>query len=298
LRDRLDAVVKGGAVGTAILYVAGFIVVSLHDASYGFVTFSFLRARLITAGLLLLFFLFVPTLESAKAFGLFGLKAPFQPPELRPDILNNAYVFGMRIPTLFLRGWIASFFLRYLLLDTDLRASFLIFYVVFVGIHVAADTQIQRHFAKHPFWCVVFELLVIATGIGGLIILRQWTVVELLAWFLIVGYATTEIAEPIRNPHLLLELSWHNVLPMALGVLGFFAIYLYPRVPPQIGGGQPIEISIDVLNGSPIAKSLPPTAWLVDEVDEGFYIVGSKTDRNAVLIPRPSVSAIQFHSHW
>ena len=61
LKSRLEIVAHLGAMSIVLLYVAGFLVVTFNDASYGIVEFGLIRARLLSAGVLLLDFLHYPS---------------------------------------------------------------------------------------------------------------------------------------------------------------------------------------------------------------------------------------------
>lgn len=71
-KTRLEIASRLGATLFVILYVAGFLVVTFENASFGIVSFGLFRAKVLSAGILFAVFLFLPLLETSRSFGLFG----------------------------------------------------------------------------------------------------------------------------------------------------------------------------------------------------------------------------------
>jgi len=77
-------------------------------------------------------------------------------------------------------------------------------------------------------------------------------------------------------------------------VVSLFAVYIYPKVKPAIGGGAPVVIGMQFTDKSPLDGSSKSKFWLIDENDKGFYIVRSKEDKKAVFVRRELISAIYY----
>jgi len=60
-------------VGAAAVYLFGFIVVSIFDASYGIADFNLFRTKVISVGTLFVLLLAIPMLTTFRMFALFGL---------------------------------------------------------------------------------------------------------------------------------------------------------------------------------------------------------------------------------
>jgi hypothetical protein len=60
------------AILGVFLYLAGFLTVSLHNASLGISQFNLLRPRIFEAGILFLVFMGLPVLQVARVYGLWG----------------------------------------------------------------------------------------------------------------------------------------------------------------------------------------------------------------------------------
>src|ERR1700680_2536921 len=61
------------AIGAALVYLFGFVIVSIFDATYGIVDFSLFRPRVIAVGLLFSILLAFPIIVVFRAFAIFGL---------------------------------------------------------------------------------------------------------------------------------------------------------------------------------------------------------------------------------
>ncbi len=76
-------------------------------------------------------------------------------------------------------------------------------------------------------------------------------------------------------------------------VLLVFAQYYYPHLKASWGGGAPVSVTIYFTKDSPITPNKAVSAQLVEESDEGFYIVGPKETR-AIYVPRSVVALVYF----
>lgn len=63
-----------GAVLGAVLYVGGFVVVSLYEGQFGITEFGLLRTRVLAAGLLLALFVVLPARCRAPAVSVFRFR--------------------------------------------------------------------------------------------------------------------------------------------------------------------------------------------------------------------------------
>jgi hypothetical protein len=72
-----------------------------------------------------------------------------------------------------------------------------------------------------------------------------------------------------------------------------FGHHYYPHLKSSWGGGAPVSVTVYLTKESAIASNKAITAQLIEESDEGFYIVGPKETR-AIFIPRSSVALVYF----
>jgi hypothetical protein len=59
------------------------------------------------------------------------------------------------------------------------------------------------------------------------------------------------------------------------------------------GGGSPVNVTIYFSKDSPISPNKAVSAQLVEESDEGYYIVGPK-ETKAIYVPRSAVALVYF----
>src|SRR4051794_31043872 len=70
-------------------------------------------------------------------------------------------------------------------------------------------------------------------------------------------------------------------------------IIFYPHIKASWGGGTPVPVTIYFSKDSPVMSNQSASVQLLDESDNGFYIV-SRKDSKAVFIPRTAVSFLYF----
>jgi hypothetical protein len=62
-------------VGAGLVYLFGFIIMSIFDASYGIADFSLFRTKVIAVGTLFVFLVALPMMVTFRMFSVFGLTA-------------------------------------------------------------------------------------------------------------------------------------------------------------------------------------------------------------------------------
>ncbi|MGD0515025.1 MAG: hypothetical protein ABSA29_17125, partial [Terriglobales bacterium] len=80
---------------------------------------------------------------------------------------------------------------------------------------------------------------------------------------------------------------------LAFSVLFLFGHYYYPHIKSSWGGGAPVAVTIYFTKDSGVKPSQSVSARLVEESDEGFYIVG-RGETKALYVPRSAVSVVYF----
>jgi hypothetical protein len=64
-----------------------------------------------------------------------------------------------------------------------------------------------------------------------------------------------------------------------------------PHLKASWGGGTPVSVTVYFTKDSAISPNKAISAQLIEESDEGFYIVGPKESR-AIFVPRSSVALV------
>ena len=134
--------------------------------------------------------------------------------------------------------------------------------------------------------------------VGLLIFYLQFPVRELLArtfdfsvlilWFFAIAIvAKIELRSRTRSG------DWEKTAFTVASVLIAFANFYYPHLKASWGGGASVPITIYFNKDSVIRPSQSVSVQLVEESDEGYYIVGEKEAR-AVFVPRSSVALVYF----
>jgi hypothetical protein len=298
LKSQLEVVARIGAIILILFYITGFLVVSFADASRGIVGFGFLRAKILTAGILFSVFVMLPLIDWSRVFGKLGFPDPpidtlavrveeATAPEHRTIPFRVVKLFKFIMSSLPM----ALFICWFVLLSVP-SVKFFAFYVVFIGIGVT----VFMLFAKHPVASALLSLVLTAAGIAGLIFLKQDQIGILLAWFFFVGYAAHTIESDIRRAQHARNVNWHWVLLSLVLPIGFFSLWLYPKITPSLGGGQPSQVVFQFAGQSPIDGLTKNQLWMLDEVDAGYYVLRDPNEHKAVFIPRGLVSAIYFEA--
>ncbi len=77
------------------------------------------------------------------------------------------------------------------------------------------------------------------------------------------------------------------------GLLLLFSREVYPHLKASWGGGTPVDVTVYFTKDSLLSPDKGVQAELIEESDEGFYIVGLKESK-AIFVPRNSVALVYF----
>jgi hypothetical protein len=294
--SQIDLLARAGAVLLVLLYGLGFLIVSVHRASYGMVQFELLRPKLLSAGILFSVLFVLPALEACRAYGYLGYQAwtPNIAGTDDPRTRTFYYVHLVRLFQFFASAVGLAFLMVLLLEDHNFSSWAFGIYVLFMALAATVFTWQRPEFQKNPGEFTILVMLVVLFEPIGLLAVGDIDSLKMLFWILLVGAVTLQVMEPIERPVKLRHLSWHTLILSAVGVVGIFAFLLYPRISQSLGGGGPTEVVLQFGDKSPIDNSAQTHAWLIDENDSGLYILRSPGDKNAVFIPRHLISAIYY----
>jgi hypothetical protein len=68
---------------------------------------------------------------------------------------------------------------------------------------------------------------------------------------------------------------------------------VYPHLKTSWGGGTPANVTVYFSKDSLLTPTKSVEAQLIDESDEGFYLLGPKESK-AIFVPRSAVAMIYF----
>jgi hypothetical protein len=298
LKSQLEVVSRVGAFLLIAFYSAGFLVVTFANASRGIVGFGLFRTRMLTAGILFSAFLALPLLNWSQAFGGLGL------PKLELSQVVEAAVSHLRAKWFYsavfdlfgfcLSAWGLAFFLCLFVFHCELGGRFTAVFFLLLALATSVLVAFNFQFRKHPRIGIGVCLIIIAVATVSVLILKERQFGLVVVWFLLVAYVAHYINKDFREAAHPRHMNWHWVLVNILVLFTFFSIWLYPRIAPTYGGGQPTRAVFQFANPSPIDGSSKDSLWILDEVDAGYYVLKDPTEHKAIFVPRSLVSAIYF----
>jgi hypothetical protein len=87
--------------------------------------------------------------------------------------------------------------------------------------------------------------------------------------------------------------TWTMPLGLLFVLLLIFSRGLYPHLKASWGGGTPANVTVYFTKDSLLSANKAVQAQLIEESDEGYYIVGPNESK-AVFVPRSAVALIYF----
>ena len=290
--DSISKAVAALAIG---LYTCGFLIVLLHHSRYGFIGGSLFRPHMIAAGAWFCFFLAPPVAAATRYrtvpwatvaresfdlwFGSFVIGLPFtyllfELSGVTPSIIGNPWSFLAGYPWWFIIGGMLVVAIKLLsqMLKSQLARIVEIVVSVLFSLCFLSLTIDNRTFGLGTVttWFVVVTLVTIVW-------LKVWE--EDLQWTFMF-----KLDEPEE---------WMMPLLTVFFLLLTFSYIYYPHLKAYLGGGAPVAVTIGFTKDSAISPNKALSARLIEEADEGFYILGLGESR-AVYIPRNAVSFIYF----
>jgi hypothetical protein len=266
------------------LYASGFLIVSLYHSRFGFVGTNPFRPRVLAAGAWFFFFTAIPI---SFAVGL--RKVSWF------DVAKNAYSYWIGL-------FGVSLSLNYLLFQSSPDTSYFghgkwtwLLLLAILGAVIALDVLSKK---KAPQWIaailsVSVVLYQVALPTKRLLTDHYFDSSSLTLWF----FAITLIVKleiEVRTGRRLAEFGeWSKPLAVLFGLLLLFSREVYPHLKTSWGGGTPANITMYFTKDSLLTPNKATQAQLIEESDEGFYIVGPNESK-AVFVPRSAVALIYF----
>lgn len=291
----IDLIARTAATALLFIYGLGFVILGFHDSKYGAVQFSPFRARIFLVG-----FVFASFVSLAAAAYHYGF-AYFGPLELiakdtdplrrgyRETVLISGFVFTATL--------IASYLGSFIFYREAQRmyepmwqgiASATIYGIGLLVFFVAAKIYIKR-----PGLATALSLFAAIIVLASRFLQpHQKPIFYLTLLLFVVGFHTALIKQEKNHLRYMLDFrNWAFVL-----ILLWLYIYgVFNAVPQRWGGGQPTPIQMFQSAPAPWSSSNPMDVLLLDETEQGFYILLSPSGK-ALFIPRSNVSSILFGS--
>lgn len=280
-----DSLSKGVAALAIVLYACGFLVVSIHHSKYGFIGINPFRPRILAAGAWLFFFTAIPVSIAARLKFLPWI-----------EVAQNTYFvwvacLGSSVPLVYIVFNLADYppelsprkFWWVWLIAILLSFGLLLF--------VAQSKKFPLAISAVASVALAFSFTFFAAK--GLLIGHIFRLETVALWFFGVTMVTLVELKVRSNQNLLAEGQWSKPLVTLFVILLAFAQYYYPHIKASWGGGAPVDVTICFTKDSAISPNKTMPVQLIDEADEGFYIVGPNESK-AIYVPRSAVSLIYF----
>ncbi len=293
-KTTLETFSQALVVGAGLLYLFGFVIVSIFDASYGVADFSLFRTKVLAVGTLFVFLLSLPVLLTFRMFGIFGLRNrtpdPFTPSSPRARVFHFIDV-ALYIPFACTGiAWLVVFLFPRSALWRG--KGFSLFLLTSALVAVPAVLGIN-HFNKHP---LVFVLMSLVADVFLFVVLFKYTdraFFWIVAWFVIVAVVALLVSHTVKDrenlKHTQRERVFLSFVPLIFGV---YAFKVYPQLRHEVGGGVPVSIVLHLTKKLPPFDSEIVPVSLIDETEQGYYVL--RGSDKAVFVARGLVEAVEF----
>jgi hypothetical protein len=284
----IDLIVKATVILAAFLYGCGFLVISIHQYSYGIAEMSLLRPKVLAAGIWFLCFAAVPFVLVIE-----GRYIKSSSPDRERWLRERSTGFFFSAVSCFWIGMFlaATFDLRMEAEPTGPSSGTIVLVMALSAALVTAD-----QWKRFPHWLAVlaslaFGGLLVFCGIRDLLYSHQQSPASIALWFIVSSFfASTEM----QSRSWKLEIgNWKQSVTLCIGTVAGFSGLYYPHIKPSWGGGAPITAIIYFAKDSLILPSRSVSANILDETDNGFYVIGGN-DKKATFIPRNEVTLVYY----
>lgn len=287
----VDLITKVAVVLAAIVYGCGFLVVSIHQYSYGLTEIDLLRPKVLAAGIWFLCFAVVPFVLVLEGN---TIKFIHMSPQREKWLRRRTTGFYFSAASCYWLGVIlagSAFDFQKVVEPRGPSTGTIMIAMVVCGVLILADD-----WELFPHWVAVvastaFGGLLLYCGFRDLVYFRGESIASIALWFIAASYfASLEMSSRSWK----LEVgNWKQSLGLGVGAVGLFAGVYYPNIRPSWGGGAPTSAIIYFSKDSPVLPGRSVSADILDEVDRGFYIVGGG-DKKATFIPRSEVGMVYY----
>lgn len=282
------------------IYASGFLIFSLHCASYGFFDSNPLKTRVLAAGSLFLFLSATPLIlasEIAKNFD-FEDGTPIEGKNLKKTIIASlqfTILSYMVAQTIFNQLFIKD------LQEHQNEASFtspfyiaLVFALILgiISIIFKAKDYDEKYHRLGIFLFSATLVSIITTAVLGA---ETSSHMKLTLWFFFIGALSAYTNNCIKRE---VGTAWERVLlPCALIGIFIYSTTIYPKINFSWGGGNPVPaiVYLKSQNETFLLAETKIRGKIIDETSDGlFFIPANQT--NAIFIPASSVSGIYYSS--
>jgi hypothetical protein len=293
----IDLITRTAATALLFIYGIGFVILGFHDAKYGVIQFSPFRARIFLVGFVFASFVSLAAAAYHYSFAYFG------PLELivkdidplrrgyRETVLISGFVFTATLIASYLGGFIFYNSPEMTKMYEPLWQG--IASVAIYGIGLLLFFVAAKIYMKRPGLATVLSLFAAITVLASRFFQpHQKPSFYLTLLLFVVGFHTALIKQERNHMRYMLDFrNWFFVFIL----LWLYINGVFNAVPQRWGGGQPTPVQIFQNNPASWSPSNPMDVLMLDESDQGFYVLLSPNGK-AFFVPRSNVSSILFGS--
>lgn len=287
----IDSAAKLSATAILVIYVAGFLIVSIQNARYGIVQHDLVRPRLLATGVIFFVLLAIGVFAGSVVFRvlLFKEDRVFDDPK-HLTYLHLGRHFDVLVGSIGSSLLISSFFA-----SEERRVRFWVALAIIMGAYfVHVYLQITR-LQTSPRLVTALAALLFLGSTAVLIKIGPASLFARIAWFTAIGALTPIVMRLFGDLKVLLEGLWAALIGAAILVIVSFAIFLYPKMRASIGGGEPVPVVLQFKDKSPLDPTQTKAfGWVLDESDAGFYLLKNDQDKDAIFVPRTDVTLVFY----
>jgi hypothetical protein len=285
-------------VGAGLVYLFGFIIVSIFDATYGIADFSLFRTKVVAVGTVFVILVSIGMLLTFRMFSIFGLTVEHAnissvavTDQNKPFIIAEVALsipfacMGVAVPL--------SFLFSAFPIWTWAMVGFILIQAAVIA---TLGVMRQKRFNEHPFVFVFLSALNTAALFLVLFCYGNRNTFWFVVWLSLVCLFTLQTSFKISKPEELRRTEWERLfLTIVPIVFGLYATKLYPKIPHQFGGGEPVPIVLHLTKKLPVFDSESASVSLIDETEQGYYVL-SANDK-ALFVARSLVEGVEFLRH-
>lgn len=289
----IDFITRATASVLLFIYGVGFVILGFHDARYGVVQFSPFRARIVLVGLVFtaLVGLTIWALNTRTAYWnvLKNVQAD-QDPERRWNkefVLMCGFIFSATV----IAQLLALFMFASVKYQRPPAWHWAVWVVVYLMLLWVFD-YVDRIFSAYPRragWTAIIAMAVYLSSLCALFLSVPWAQLSLFIVLVTLQAGLLKLNGPRR--HFSSLWSWLNFFL----VIWTYITQIFVILPPRWGGGQPTPIQVFQNTPAQWAPSNPVDVLLLDETDQGLYVLLSPGGK-AFFVPRSNVASVFFGS--
>ena len=246
---RLESFTRVGALLAGSIYVAGFIIVTVHHAQFGIGETDLFKARALSAGILFALMVALPVATCARVYGYYGLSTSATPLPIRFEPANEVWIDRILAIDMYWACYALALPMRVLFEPDPAPPHALWKDLIFYGSLVATFAAFFLG-NKYPRRCLAGTIIAVSIAIWAVSVTESKTVFYLSIWFYACALLTKWAYKFFRDPATLRSFEWERFAALPLGFIFFFSTLLYGRMSFQLGGGAvvPIRVPFDRRN--------------------------------------------------